>query len=120
MSEDIRFIVGDSEAEYWEDLNPTVYYLRDKPYGLMSVVEVGDISYVFGSAIGDGNFSCGMISDILRMMRVGSVCLLTEVDDKKSYIREKLSRYGFVFVDGDDGVMYSYCFKSKEGDVNGK
>ena len=111
MITDIESIVGKELSEYWLLCNPTIYNICSEPYGLMFTDCQSDITYVYGCAKDNGKFTKDMIKRIISLYKTESICLVTDSKSHQQHMRKVLERYDFIFVDGEDGYLYSFHFK---------
>lgn len=106
----IAEIVGDKHADHWFDLEPTIYYKDDKPFGLMAFIDnPADFTRYIAATVKniDQNFTISMLKDIIIQYEARPICLITDVASKQELIRRVLSRYDFEF-HYKDNVMFSY------------
>ena len=111
MSE-IEYIVGEAREQAWSMINPTVYYLDGKPYGLIGTARSEHIVVIYSCAINDGIFTKSMIRDIKKIYQEDSVCLVTDSESRQDYMKSLLERYGFTFIshidDNGNKMLYSF------------
>lgn len=113
MLSEIEHIVGVDKAEDWLLCNPTMYHIGSEPYGLMFTDCQSGMTYIYGCARDNGKFTKDMIKRIISLYNTESVCLITDSKLHQLHIRKVLERYNFIFVDGEDGYLYSFHFKGE-------
>jgi len=109
---EIEYIVGEAREQAWSMINPTVYYLDGKPYGLIGTARSEHIVVIYSCAINDGIFTKSMIRDIKKIYQEDSVCLVTDSESRQDYMKSLLERYGFTFIshidDNGNKMLYSF------------
>ena len=113
MLNEIEYIVGKELSADWIACNPTIYYLDNKPYGLMFTDCQSDMTYIYGCAKDNGRFTKDMVKRIVSLYKTESICLITDSIKHQPHIKKMLERYSFIFVDGEDGNLYSFHFKGE-------
>ena len=114
---EVAMIVGEDREEAWSLINPTVYYLNSKPYGLIGSARSEHIVVVYSCAIDDGIFTKSMIRDIKKIYQEESICLVTDNESRQDYMKSLLERYGFTFIThiDDNGKQMLYSFHTIGG-----
>ena len=115
MRDIIKQIVRPHAVDAWLVLNPTVYYKKGEPYGLIAEShKVDDCIYIVSTTRNtEEPFTKNMIRDIIRLYKQHSVCLITDYEPAQEKIRSFLTRYGCTYKT-IDGVLYSYHFIPKD------
>lgn len=95
MSE-LAHLVGEDAEHLWEACDSYKLYYKDNfVYGVIGVRVEDNILGIFSRANGD--FTVGMLRDIIKFYHTTSVLLVTDQKDSFEHIQKVLSRYNFSF-----------------------
>ena len=111
--EEIAYIVGTDLAPSWFEQESKIYLLHGEPYGIMSTQEIEGITYIMSAVVSpEKPFTKGMITDIIKLYRKKSICLITDDINYHEHMKTSLSRYNFEYII-EDNLLLSYHKKEQ-------
>ena len=114
LQDKIVSIVGKDLMPDWICLCPKVYYMGNKPYGLLAKLVKDDIIYIASTTISPSEpFTVGMLRDIIKVYKTDNICLITDDEDYQDKIMDTLSRYEFTFEFNENNVLFSTHYKGR-------